>query len=92
MANNPVVYTIPDFTWVKVADNVTQGRVVILDPRPGYKATYRVNPSTPPNLNVDVDNSPKLQKLNQDIESDIGIDVYYMTIRRTGDGKVTVYT
>ena len=90
MAQNPAVFPCPAETWTQIATGAEKGLITILEPRASYRITYRVSPSVPPATQQEIDESPKIQSLEIDIESDAPIDVYVYAVRGK-DGEVTVY-
>ena len=89
MAQNPNVVPLPQEAVTPVALAAEKGLITVLEPRAAYRITYVIADDPPPDV-ADVEEWPKVQSLEIDIESDAPIDVYMYT-EKGKDGEVTVY-
>ena len=87
---DPIAIDCPAETWTLLASAVTNGQLVVLEPRAAYQLTYRMSPSVPPSTQQEIEDAPKLQALCCRIESVLPIDVYCYVPEGT-DGRIGVW-
>jgi len=96
---NPVVISIPEWTWTKIAENVVTGIIDMLDSSMQYYQTYRVTgeaaPTAPSNLVIPTEAVRMFQQSNSEgISAITGIDVYVLALNTDDDavdvGKIRV--
>jgi hypothetical protein len=87
---NPVVTTIPNGVWTKVATNVLTGNVHIIESKVTYLQTFRLTGEAAPTLR---DEGVELftKCITERIQSADAIDVYVWCVDNDGkDGKIRV--
>jgi len=87
MADPVIVDITPVSTWVKVATNITNGQIWIVDGNAEYLQTYRMtgNPAPVDNTDAQPINTPSIG-----ISASAGVDVYVKAIRVVGKVRVDV--
>jgi len=86
---NPVVFTIPVSTWVKVATAVFVGNILPIEADGKYLYTYRMTGGAAP-TNGDYSDAKELAYEGGIIQSSAAIDVYVAVTDATDDGHVRV--
>jgi hypothetical protein len=84
---DPVIVPCPKGEWTKIATNVTQGNVHLIDTRATYLQTYRETGEAAP---TEVVEGVSIPRPGAPIAAVSGIDVYIWCERAAGSVRVDV--